>query len=349
MKIYGPITNNPGKNIINKKVQYGEHPQDKNPYIPKHNGKYFNINGFFMVFPKHVLLNNMYDKTSYFDPKLHFGGNEVEWFKRFLNKGGIPFIVPKTFVYHYKLNLWNGNKLNDTCIFTINFGNYEGKNIFLKKNSDIDVLYFTDVPSLKKNSIINKCIVNNIIFLYIDTSKYKSDNWWSSPKQAQRLVKTAPHLYLPLNYQKSVYLDGDRSLTKKIDRVYISKLLDNVDIVCYNNPYPRGNPPRVINEKKTILKQKLENKENLNKIWNILQKNKFPDNIGLSETSLLIRKHNNIKIFSNEWSNLVKICIRDQMSFEYSLWKHGVKFKRYNIKHRFTKKLGHKNPKGRFI
>ena len=247
------------------------------------------------------------------------------------------------------MNLWKNKQTNDICIYTINFGNYEGNNLFLKNNTDIDNIYFVDNPSIEKNSIIYKCIINNIKFLYINTQSYNSDNWWTAHKQVQRMIKTCPHNYLPLNYTKSLYLDGNRQLTKKIYKKDIYKLLENVDIVCYENPWPRGNPPTVLEEMNTILKQKLEKKENLDKIWQILRNNNFPDNIGLSETSILIRNHSNIKEFSNEWRDLIKISIRDQMSFEYLLWKYKIKYKRYSLKYRYTKRTEHKNPEGRFI
>ena len=278
----------------------------------------------------------------------------MEWFNRFVQKKGIPIVVPKTFVYHYKLRSWRSDgqkKLqeNDVCIYTINFNNYEGKRILLQKNTDIDNIYFTDDPSLKENSIIHKCIQNNILFLYIDVEKYTSNNWWTVQKQVQRMIKTCPHDYLPLNYTKSIYLDGDRMLTKKFCKEDVNRLLDDVDIVCYENPWNRGNPKRVCNEKKVIQQSNHDTKENLDRIWKILQENHFPDNIGLSETSILIRNHSNIKLFSNEWRDLIKICIRDQMSFEYLLWKHKVKYRRKNVKHRPTRKMGHVNPRGREV
>ena len=56
-------------------------------------------------------------------------------------------IVPKTFIYHYKLKRWRENKrkLNDyVCIYTINTGGYEGSEIYLNRKLGYDCLYFTD-------------------------------------------------------------------------------------------------------------------------------------------------------------------------------------------------------------
>jgi len=349
MKYFGPVTNNPGPAKINNFCQLSLCSLNKLPSACIYNNKYVNINGFFMVFSVHVLKNNMYDDKHYFDPNKPFAGNEVEWFERFKKKGGIPVIVPRTFIYHYKLQSWRNKKQNDTCIFTINFGNYEKNKVYLENNTDIDNIYFTDNSNMEKDSQIYNCITKNIMFLYINITKYTSNNWWTVNKQVQRMIKTCPHDYLPYNYTKSIYLDGDRQLTRKIYRKDVEKLLEKVDIVCFDNPWSRGRPQTVSKEYQAIYKEKLENKENLEKLRKILKENNFPDNIGLSETSLLIRNHNNIKDFSNEWRNLIKICIRDQTSFEYLLWKHKIKFKRYAIKDRFTKKKGHANPINRLI
>ena len=94
---FGPLTNNPGISKQNK-PQYGVHPENRNTEVMKYQnsdryqGMLVNLNGFFMVFPKHVLLANRLDETTYFNPKYPFG-NEYEWFERFHKQGGVPKVV----------------------------------------------------------------------------------------------------------------------------------------------------------------------------------------------------------------------------------------------------------------
>ena len=52
-----------------------------------------------MVFSKQVLIKNKYNNNYYFDPKYPFGGNEMEWFKRFVLKSGIGCVIPETFLF----------------------------------------------------------------------------------------------------------------------------------------------------------------------------------------------------------------------------------------------------------
>lgn len=54
------------------------------------------------------------------------------------------------------------------------------------------------------------------------------------------------------------------------------------------------------------------------------KRDKFKDDVGLSETALLIRKHKCIIPFNEEWTKYIKMCIRDQISFNYLLWKFNV-------------------------
>ena len=82
-------------------------------------------------------------------------------------------------------------------------------------------------------------------------------------------------------------------------------------------------------------------------IYKRYKKENFPDNKGLIESCLLIRKHNEnqcIKIM-NKWYNEIKnYSHRDQLSFNYIYWKNNIKIKyiskQYAIKY-FIQKRKH--------
>ena len=95
--------------MANRAAQYALSTQDESPQISQHMGNLVNLNGFFMVFPIHVLIDNQITvdgKSYYFDPQYPFAGNETEWFTRFTRSGGVPIVVSQTFIYHYKLQTW---------------------------------------------------------------------------------------------------------------------------------------------------------------------------------------------------------------------------------------------------
>ena len=100
---YGPVSNNPGPKDCNQTQAHTNY--GTGTYIT-----HDNLNGFFLVFPAHSLLENMFDDTHYFDPAFPFGGNETEWHNRFRAIGGVGYVVADCLVYHYKLALWRLEK-----------------------------------------------------------------------------------------------------------------------------------------------------------------------------------------------------------------------------------------------
>ena len=335
MIYFGPKTNKPGHKCNN--IQLGL-PEDKNPILCKNNNQLWNINGFFMVMTKSVLKANMFNNEYYFNPKYPFGGNETEWFNRFKKIGGKGKVVPRTYIYHYKLKRWkNDNKINSTCIYTINLGNYEGSNIYLNPKLGYDCLYFTD-----NFKVVYGCIRNGIIPFYIDTKNKES-------KLIQRTIKTRTHLYLPYSYDTSIYIDGNVFLRSKKDHI---KKLDELiksdyDIICFDHP----NRNNVKDEAIIVEKLKLEKKENINKILDIMSETDFKDNVGLTETNVLIRKHKKNINFNNDWFDCIKICRRDQISFDFLLYKNNINYKKlpYSKKMEITGKHQHTNPMNRKV
>jgi len=73
---------------------------------------------------------------------------------------------------------------------------------------------------------------------------------------------------------------------------------------------------------------KKETRKNADKMIDFLHKENFPDNYGLTENNLIYRKHNDSKIISmieDWWYFIENYTKRDQFSFSYVLWKHGLK------------------------
>ena len=334
MKYFGPTTNNPGPTIQNQ-CQYNTQPCNEPNKIAKFNNEIINLNGFFMCFSKMVLIENKFNDKFYFDPSKPFGGNETEWFDRFLSKGGTPIIVPKTFIYHYKIARWRKKKktLNNTCIFTINLGNYEGKQILLEENK-YDTLYFTD-----SFEVIYDCVKKNILPFFVNTHNKEA-------KLLQRTIKTNPSEYLPYNYTRSVYVDGNFIIENfnELD-LYIKQF--EYDIICCEHK-TRTNVKDEANE---VIRLKLEKSANVKKLLNEFSKTNFKDNIGLTETGILIRNHKNIIEFNKEWCEKINICRRDQISFDFLLYKHNINYFRFSYKDKmsFIKIKNHINPKNRFI
>jgi hypothetical protein len=302
MEYFGPVTNHPGPG--NEKQLF--HLKNINNMSRIVNSRA--LNGFFMVFPVHVLHKVKFDETHYFDPAFPFGGNEDEWYTRFSKKGGKPIVIPSTFVYHYKLQLWRENipVKKNVCMYTVNTGDYDDRIIPI--NTSYDFLYFTD-----NLNFVYQCVELNIIPFFVE----KSDN----PKLQQRTIKICPHLYLPPHYDIAVYLDAVIIPNMNVVDTMVN-LVSNNQINLIHVKHQERN--KIKDEAEKVIKTKLEHADNVNTILSLQQKDKFKDDVGLTETALLVRKYKNMIAFSEEWIKCVKICIRDQISFNYVLWKHNV-------------------------
>ena len=339
MKYFGPTSNNPGPYVSNK-CQYAMCPKNVDDCKAIYKNKFCNLNGFMFVISREVLLKNKFDNKNYFDSKYPFDGNEVEWFERFKNLNGIPMIVPKTFIYHYKLATWRKNvPVNDTCIYTVNTGNYEGNEIHIASNNEqsktFDILYYTDNLGL-----IYNCVTKGVMPMFIDTKNKET-------KLIQRTIKTNPSEYLPLNYKKSVYIDGNVFISNfNVLSEYVRQL-NNYDIICFKHPVRT----KVYDEAYVVQKEKLERRENVNALLDIMKKERFGDKMGLTETNVLLRNHVNLKSFSKDWKDYINICRRDQIIFNFLLEKHKVNFLHdsFNDKMSFVSKVPHTNPKKRKV
>lgn len=329
-----PLTNNLEISTQNQS-HYGVGPQNRNTEILTYHNldKYPNslMNSFFMVFPKHVLLSNRFDQTTYFNPIY----STSEWVSRFLEKGGVSKIVYRTFVYHYKYDkLRKHLPYQDTCLYTINTGGYEKDRINLNPKLPIDYLYFTD-----QFELVYRCIQNDIIPYYITGD---------DSKLLQRTIKTSPHQYLPDIYERSIYIDGNVYLSDTFTKDILDKFVRHTkSMICFHHP----NRQTIQSEAIAVLKEKLETKKHIDIMLTNQRENQFPDSQGLTETNVLIRKHKQIKEFSQEWTHCIEICRRDQLSFDYLLWKHKVDYERlsHTEKMKLVRKKPHMNPNTRTI
>lgn len=80
----------------------------------------------------------------------------------------------------------------------------------------------------------------------------------------------------------------------------------------------------IYQELMACVKLKKETKEKAKTIYKFYIKEKFPENQGLYETNIIIRKHNNsecIKLMEMWTRELKKGSHRDQLSLNYCIWK----------------------------
>ena len=213
-------------------------------------------------------------------------------------------------------NYLNNFKKMKKVIYTVNLGKYDSiKNIPKQEGWDyVNIIDWEITEEEKKET--------NWTFMMIpDFIKYMN----VSIIKKQRFIKLHPHLFFK-NYEISLYIDSIYILFGNIDNLIIRLLPPEINIVM--NEHRTRN--KVSDEMKSVLSFKKEKIEVIQIIKERYKKNKFPDNLGLIETSFILRRHNEkdcINIMEKWWNEIKMYSHRDQLSICYVLWKEKKKIK----------------------
>lgn len=185
-------------------------------------------------------------------------------------------------------------------IYTAIFGDYD----ILREpefiNKDFDYVCFTD------------CNITSDLWRIEKTDKV--DN----PTLFARMYKTLPHKFLK-EYDLSIWVDGSIRIVSDMN-IYLKRLGDN-DIMMFDH-----GRRCIYDEAKACIRHGKDDKDVIEKQMIRYAKEEFPREMGLNATGLMTRKHNDkVKEFCDAWWNeIAKGSIRDQLSFNYVMWKHPI-------------------------
>ena len=164
-----------------------------------------------------------------------------------------------------------------------------------------DYVCFTDNPSLESK-------IWQIRPMPIETENIPSN-------KKQRFVKINPHIVLP-EYETSVWVDGNIHVNGDIN-----ELLSNESIIIPQHPKRE----RIYEEMEACLHFKKDSMENMLPQITRYKKENFPPKYGMVQSNIIIRKHNNDdckRLMNLWWEELSKGSHRDQLSFNYCLWRN---------------------------
>lgn len=181
---------------------------------------------------------------------------------------------------------------------------------------------------------------------FTDNLEMKSDVWDIRPLpkecdelsqvKKQRYVKINPHKVLN-DYDISIWVDGCVSLNDDLNELLYNILSDNISI------YVPKHPSRdcIYKEAKAVLSMGRDKKEIVNPQIERYKQEGFPSSCGLLQSNILVRKHNEedcIRLMEAWFDELKDNSHRDQLSFNYVLWKNNdIKIK-YLDKHIYKSK-----------
>jgi hypothetical protein len=206
------------------------------------------------------------------------------------------------------------------CLYTVITGNYD-KNIQYKFSKE--VFPFIDTAFFVCDDV--------------EQCEYAKANGWDiiqvkttdNPKKYQRSLKVLANFHKDLkvlnDFDVILYHDGNNMIYNVNNLLKSLQLLNENDLICYAHP-DRTNVIQEIDELVRVRIITSEQNACVKKVFNV---ENFKDNVGLTETRVLIRKNNEkMKQFAETWFDYMnKTDIwRDQSFFNFSLWKTNAKY-----------------------
>lgn len=138
-----------------------------------------------------------------------------------------------------------------------------------------------------------------------------------------RWVKTHPEELLP-EYECSVWIDSNiRIVTNYVYRRSINLFYNGVLLSALKH----SKRMCVYDEIAAVMRYGYESDEILMRWGRFLREQKYPRNNGLNETGILYRVHNNTDVLTFDnlwWSYIEKNSRRDQLSFNYVMYKRNM-------------------------
>ncbi len=196
-----------------------------------------------------------------------------------------------------------------TVVYTVAISDWDMPTLHSYISPDCDYVCFTDSAALL--SIGHYGVWNIKPLARMEATGALANRWH----------KLHPHILFP-QYERSIYIDSNIDiktgfLFEQIEKRQDSSLLIPVHHDCNC----------IYKEIKRCLKEKVETRENAEKIKKLLKGAGFPKNYGLAENSIVYRAHNDKEIISlmeEWWGILSSLSHRDQLSLSFLLWKRGI-------------------------
>ena len=203
-------------------------------------------------------------------------------------------------------------------IYTTIFGGYDNLVEPQYKPEGWDFICFTDVD------------------LKSDTWKIiKKPSVYTDNTRTAKRFKVLPHEYLN-EYDYSIFIDGNMTVRGDTNDL-ISKYLSDSNVAFFNHAENVLDPNNCIyNEAEYIFHLGKKNNGNYKDNPELIKKQitryfneGYPQSNGLITGMVILRKHNEVdckKVMCKWWEEIKYNSKRDQLSFNYSAWKTGVKF-----------------------
>lgn len=173
-------------------------------------------------------------------------------------------------------------------------------------NQNWDYILFTDNPEIKSDVWEVRLIENK-------------DNLDST--RLARKIKIMGHEYLK-EYDYSIWIDGKLEIYGDLEK-YVKENRKSEPLLCFSHYINDC----IYQELELCTELKKDDAAVMNKQIEKYKKEGYPEHNGLVETGLLVREIHNadvIKVMEIWWNEVKNYSKRDQLSFNYALWKNDT-------------------------
>lgn len=206
------------------------------------------------------------------------------------------------------------SKKNKICVYTCITGDYDNLKEIPKIEKEIDYYCFTNNKKIKSNTW-------NVI--YIDDENL-------SNVQLARKIKILGHELIN-DYDILLWMDGAVTFKKNI-KDFINTYLDKKDVLV---AFMHGERDNIKDEAYACYRFNKESKGNINRILKFYEDEKYLFDNGLIESTVYIKRPKDkiVQETMRLWfSMILNYSTRDQLSFNYCIYKTGLKVKWINEK-----------------
>lgn len=199
------------------------------------------------------------------------------------------------------------------CVYTCITGDYDDLHEIAHPEKSVDYYCFTNNKNLKSNTwkivhISNSNLNNHLL---------------------SRKIKMLGHPIINENYDTSVWMDASVIWQKNITD-FVSTYLKNKPFASFKHHLRSSIQEEAI----ACLRLRKDTKKSIADTLNFLQAEQFPDNLGLYEMTVFIKKHHDpivIKTMRIWFDMIQKYSKRDQLSFMYAVWRTGLPISPINL------------------
>lgn len=205
--------------------------------------------------------------------------------------------------------------MNKRVIYTCVTGGYESivDPSFVSPN--FDYICFTDQENVKSRVWSIRPIPDELKDL--------------SPIKQQRVIKICPHLFLS-QYESSIYVDGSIDMKNDMN-IFLSQYCNTTSETQHiyaKSVFIRKHPLRncIYEEASACINLGKDKSSVIEKQMNRYHSQSYPSQNGLVESGIIYRLHNNpycIQLMEMWRDEVIRDSHRDQLSFNYCLWKVG--------------------------